>query len=156
MTTEIRAATPADAHHVLDLVRQLAAYEKMPDAVEMTEEMTAHALAQGHCRALLAFSEARPVAVALYFFNFSTWTGTRGLYLEDLFVIPEARKTGLGLQLLKRLAAMAVTEGCKRMEWSVLDWNESAKGFYKLIGANPAQGWEIWRVDGEALKTLAS
>ena len=155
MTIEIRPATPADAGAVLALVRALAVYEREPDAVHMTAEMAARALAQGHCRALLATDGARPVAIALYFFNFSTWTGTRGLYLEDLFVAPEARKTGLGLALLKRLAAMAVAEGCKRMEWSVLSWNDSAKGFYQRIGAAPAQGWETWRLQGEALQALA-
>ncbi len=152
---EIRAATPDDAAHVLALVKALADYEREPDKVKMTVEGCRFALSKGHVNALLAFDGEKAVAMALYFFNFSSWVGKRGLFLEDLFVVPEARRGGLGLVLLKRLAAMAVAEGCGRMEWNVLDWNNSAKGFYEMLGARHATGWETWRLEGEALPALA-
>ncbi|WP_199554334.1 GNAT family N-acetyltransferase [Sandaracinobacteroides hominis] len=156
MSISIRAATADDAGHVLALVKALAEYEKELDKVKMTEAGAREALAAGYVRALLAFDGERAVAMALYFFNFSSWTGKRGLFLEDLFVAPEVRGQGLGLTLLKRLAGMAVAENCGRMEWNVLDWNVSAKGFYEMLGARHATGWETWRLEGEALQTLGS
>ena len=150
----IRAATPDDAADIRALVYALAVYENEPDKVKMTDESARHALAAGHVQALLGFQDGKAVAMALYFFNFSSWTGKRGLFLEDLFVAPEVRKQGLGLDLLKRLAAIAVANDCGRMEWNVLDWNNSAKGFYEMLGARHAAGWEVWRLEGEALKTL--
>jgi GNAT superfamily N-acetyltransferase len=154
MTVEIRAATPDDAADIRALVYALAVYENEPEKVKMTDESARFALAAGHVQALLGFADGKAVAMALYFFNFSSWTGKRGLFLEDLFVAPEVRGQGVGLELLKRLAAMAVAQDCGRMEWNVLDWNTSAKGFYEMLGARQAQGWEIWRLEGEALKTL--
>ncbi|MCG2839795.1 GNAT family N-acetyltransferase [Sandaracinobacter sp. RS1-74] len=154
MTIEIRAAAPEDAATVLELVTALAAYENEGDKVKMTEAGARDALAAGHLNALLGFVDGRPVAMALYFFNFSSWTGKRGLFLEDLFVSPELRKQGVGLDLLKRLARLAVAEGCARVEWNVLDWNNSAKGFYEMLGARQAAGWETWRLEGEALARM--
>ncbi len=150
----IRAATPDDAADIRALVYALAVYENEPDKVKMTDESARQALAAGHVQALLAFQDGKAVAMALYFFNFSSWTGKRELFLEDLFVSPEVRGLGLGLDLLKRLAAIAVANDCGRMEWNVLDWNNSAKGFYEMLGARHAAGWEVWRLEGEALKTL--
>jgi GNAT superfamily N-acetyltransferase len=150
----IRAANPDDAADVRALVHALAVYEKEPDKVKMTDESARHALAAGHVQALLGFREGKAVAMALYFFNFSSWTGKRGLFLEDLFVSPEVRKQGLGLELLKRLAAIAVANDCGRMEWNVLDWNDSAEGFYRMLGARQAAGWEVWRLQGDALTSL--
>ena len=156
MTAEIRAATPDDAAHVLALVRALAAYEKEADKVKMTEAGCRTALAEGHVRALLAFAGDEPVGMALYFFNFSSWTGRRGLFLEDLFVAPQWRGHGLGLALLKRLGALAVSMDFGRMEWNVLDWNNSAKGFYEKLGARHATGWETWRLEGDALAAFGA
>lgn len=154
MSIEIRAATPDDAAAVLALVTALAVYEKEADKVKMTEAGARQALEAGHLNALLGFAGGKPVAMALYFFNFSSWTGKRGLFLEDLFVDPELRGQGVGLDLLKRLARMAVAAQCGRMEWNVLDWNNSAKGFYQMLGARHATGWETWRLEGDALAAL--
>lgn len=156
MSISIREAVRGDAPAILQLVKALAEYEKEPQAVDMTEDMAAHALEHKHMRALLAFDDGQAVAIAIYFFNFSTWTGRRGLYLEDLFVVPEARKLGVGLKLLQELAAIAVAKDCGRMEWALLDWNDHAKGFYRLLGASHAEGWELWRLKGDALRTLAA
>lgn len=156
MTVEIRPATPDDAAAVVALVTALAVYEREGDKVKMTEAGCRAALAAGHVNALLGFADERPVAMALYFFNFSSWTGKRGLFLEDLFVEPELRGQGVGLDLLKRLAELAVAEGCGRMEWNVLDWNDPAKGFYTALGARRAEGWEIWRLQGESLDALGA
>jgi GNAT superfamily N-acetyltransferase len=152
----IRQATPDDAAAVLALVTALAVYEREPDKVKMTEAGAREALAAGHLKALLGFVGTEPVAMALYFFNFSSWTGKRGLFLEDLFVAPEVRGQGVGVDLLKRLARLAREMGCGRMEWNVLDWNEPAKGFYGSLGARHTVGWEIWRLEGEALAAFGS
>jgi GNAT superfamily N-acetyltransferase len=154
VTVSIRQATPEDAAAVLALVTALAVYEKEADKVKMTVEGARAALAAGHVNALLGFSDGAPVAMALYFFNFSSWTGKRGLFLEDLFVVPELRGAGVGLDLLKRLAALAISMDCGRMEWNVLDWNTPAKGFYESFGARHAAGWETWRLEGEALQAF--
>lgn len=155
MTIAIRAATPDDAATVLAMVRALADYERELDQVRMTVEAARHALAHGHVHALLAFEGDQPVALALWYFDFSSWTGKRGLFLEDLFVLPEARGSGLGLRLFRELGRLAALHDCGRMEWNVLDWNNSAKGFYELLGARHATGWETWRLEGEALKAMA-
>jgi GNAT superfamily N-acetyltransferase len=151
MTVSIRQATPDDAAAVLALVTALAVYEREPDKVKMTVAGARDALAAGHLNALLGFADGQPVAMALYYFNFSSWTGKRGLFLEDLFVAPEVRGTGVGMDLLKRLARLAVAMDCGRMEWNVLDWNEPAKGFYRSFGTRHATGWETWRLEGDAL-----
>jgi GNAT superfamily N-acetyltransferase len=147
----IRQATPEDAAAVVALVTALAVYEKEGDKVKMTVAGARAALVAGHLNALLGFADGQPVAMALYYFNFSSWTGKRGLFLEDLFVAPELRGQGVGMELLKRLARLAVSMGCGRMEWNVLDWNEPAKGFYRSFGTRHAEGWETWRLEGEAL-----
>lgn len=151
LPVEIRQATPDDAAAVLALVTALAVYEKEADKVKMTVEGARDALAAGHLNALLGFAGDEAVAMALYYFNFSSWTGKRGLFLEDLFVAPEVRGQGVGLDLLKRLARLAVSMDCGRMEWNVLDWNEPAKGFYRSFGTRHAEGWETWRLEGDAL-----
>ena len=156
MTITIRQAGPDDAAAVLALVTALAVYEKEADKVKMTEGGARDALAGGRLHALLGFAGDEAVAIALYFFNFSSWTGKRGLFLEDLFVAPDLRGQGVGLDLLKRLAALAVATDCGRMEWHVLDWNDSAKGFYARFGARPAIGWETWRLEGVALRDFGA
>jgi GNAT superfamily N-acetyltransferase len=107
-------------------------------------------------RALIAEMEGRPVGFAIYFFNFSTWTGRPGVYLEDLYVDPARRGSGIGRALLAKLAQVAVERDCRRLEWWVLDWNEPAIEFYRSLGAKPMSDWTVYRVDGEALASLAA
>ena len=152
----IRAATAQDVTPVLALVRELAAYEREPDAVEATEEMLATALfgpdpvASCHVAEL----DGQVVGFALWYVTFSTWKGLPGLWLEDLFVRPAARGHGLGKQLLQTLAAVCVERGYPRFEWWVLDWNVDAQGFYRLLGAAPQDEWTVWRLTGPALRAL--
>ncbi|MFZ5794128.1 MAG: GNAT family N-acetyltransferase [Sphingomonas sp.] len=155
--THIRPATPADVPLILHLVRELAEFEREPDKVVATEPLLQDALFGAHpaAEAVIAELDGKPVGMALFFHNFSTWTGWRGLYLEDLYVTPEARGAGVGKALLKHLAALAVARGCTRFEWSVLDWNEKAIAFYRSMGALPMEEWTVYRVTGEALATLA-
>lgn len=155
MNIHIRPASAADADVIVTLVKALAAYEREPDAVKMTPAMAARAIERGHARAVLAEFDGETVGLALYFFNFSTWEGRRGLYLEDLFVKPEARGRGAGLAMFRHLARIAIDEDCARMEWSVLDWNEPAITFYRQLGAEAMDEWTVHRLAGEALRLLA-
>ena len=153
----IRPATPADVDVVLQLVHELAVYEREPDAVEATAPMLHEALfgdaPVASCH--LAELDGEVVGFALWYVTFSTWKGLPGLWLEDLFVRPEARGSGLGRALLKTLAGVAVERGYARFEWWVLDWNTPAQGFYESLGAKPEDEWTVWRVDGDALTALA-
>ncbi|SFP53898.1 GNAT family N-acetyltransferase [Sphingomonas rubra] len=153
----IRAATPADVPVILALVRELAAFEREPDAVKATEPMLAAALfgERPAAEAVIAEADGAAVGFALFFHNFSTWTGRRGLYLEDLYVTPAARGRGIGKALLRHLAALAVERGCARFEWSVLDWNADAIAFYRAMGAVGMEDWTVQRIDGAALTRLA-
>ena len=154
--TIIRPAGPRDVATILRFVRELAAFEREPDAVEATEETLAHALFDERAaEAVIAERDGAPVGFALFFHNFSTWTGKKGLYLEDLYVTPEARGSGVGRQLLKHLAAVAVERDCARFEWAVLDWNQPAIDFYTSQGAEMMADWRIERVTGKALARLA-
>jgi GNAT superfamily N-acetyltransferase len=157
MTVTVRPAIEPDGAIILQFVRDLAEYEREPDAVEATEDMLAQALfgPSPGAEALIAETNGKPIGFALFFHNFSTWKGRRGLYLEDLYVTPEARGSGAGKALLAALAKLAVERGCARFEWSVLDWNEPAIGFYRSLGAVPQQEWTTFRVDGPALVDLA-
>ena len=149
----IRPATPADISAILQLIRDLAAYEREPDAVKATVAgLTATLFGPTpSAEAVVAELAGAVVGVALFFTNFSTWSGRNGIYLEDLYVRPEARGTGLGKALLQRLAALAVARGCARVEWSVLDWNAPAIDFYRSLGAVPKEEWTVYRLDGDAL-----
>jgi GNAT superfamily N-acetyltransferase len=153
----IRPATLADVDVVLQLVHELAAYERAPDAVEATAPMLHEALfgASPVASCHLAELDGEVVGFALWYVTFSTWKGLPGLWLEDLFVRPEARGSGLGRALLKTLAGVAVERGYARFEWWVLDWNTPAQGFYESLGAKPENEWTVWRVDGDALTALA-
>jgi GNAT superfamily N-acetyltransferase len=155
---KIRATTPADIPVLLQLIRDLAVYEREPDAVKATEAQLLEALfgARPVAEAVLAEHDGAAVGMALFFTNFSTWEGRAGLYLEDLFVRPEARGLGIGKALLVHLAGVAVARGYARFEWSVLDWNEPAIGFYKALGAKARDEWTVMRVDGDALAKLAA
>lgn len=157
MSLRIRAATPGDVGLVLRFVRELAAFEREPEAVEATEADLRHALfgPRPYAEAVIAEEDGSPLGFALFFHNFSTWTGKPGLYLEDLYVTPPARGQGVGKALLKHLARIAVERGCGRFEWAVLDWNEPARKFYRSLGAVAMDEWIIKRLTGEALKALA-
>ena len=153
----IRSATPADIPAIRALIVALAVYEREPDAVKVTEA-DLHAALFGErplAEAVLAEIGGVPVGVAVFFTNFSTWEGKGGLYLEDLFVSPEARGAGVGKALLVHLAGIAVTRGYARFEWSVLDWNAPAIGFYEGLGAVMQDEWTKMRVEGKALAKLA-
>jgi len=142
---------------ILAFIRQLAEYEKLSHEAVMTEEILRQSLfgSRRAAEVLLGYSGDLPVAFAVFFHNFSTFLGRSGLYLEDLFVIPEMRGKGFGKAMLVELARIARERNCGRFEWSVLDWNKPAIDFYKALGAVPMDEWTIFRVTGEALKRLA-
>jgi GNAT superfamily N-acetyltransferase len=154
----IREATPADVPTILELIRELAVYEREPDAVEATEPLVHEALfgpsPVASCH--IAELDGEVVGFALWYVTFSTWKGLAGLWLEDLFVRPAARGHGIGKALLQTLAGVCVERGYARFEWWVLDWNVDAQGFYRSLGARPEDDWTVWRVDGDALTTLAT
>jgi len=154
---KIRPATERDVPVILAFIRQLAEYEKLLHEAVMTEEILRQSLfgSRRAAEVLLGYSGDQPVAFAVFFHNFSTFLGRSGLYLEDLFVIPEMRGKGFGRALLVELAKIARERKCGRFEWTVLDWNEPAIKFYKAIGAVPMDEWTIFRVTGEALNRLA-
>ena len=154
----VRNAGPADLDLIIGYVRALADYERLLDAVRIDR-----AVLEGHlfgvrpmAEVLIAEADGAPVGFALFFHNFSTFEGRPGIYLEDLFVDPAARGLGAGKALLKALAALAIDRGCARLEWAVLDWNEPAIAFYRSLGAQAMDEWTVNRVDGDALKVLAS
>jgi len=159
MTTVIRPAQPEDVALILEFIHQLATYEKLPNEVVATVDSLRMQLfpEQGkpsaHC--VIAYAGDEPVGFALYFHNFSTWLARRGIYLEDLFVKPNHRGRGHGKALLLHLAHQALAEGCGRMEWSVLDWNQPAIDFYESLGAEIMTAWRTCRLDEAALARLA-
>jgi GNAT superfamily N-acetyltransferase len=157
LSAVIRPARPGDEGEILRLIRALAAYEREPDAVEATAEgLRAHLFADDpRVFAHVAEQDGRIVGIAVWFLNFSTWTGRHGIYLEDLFVDPDVRGGGIAAGLMRALAAEAVERGCARLEWAVLDWNEPAIRFYRALGAEPQDEWTVHRVRGEALNRLA-
>ena len=154
---QIRPAGRADAPVILSFIRQLAEYERLSDAVTASEELIAENLfgPQATAEVLLGYFNGRPVAFAVFFHNFSTFLGKRGLYLEDLFVVPEMRGRGFGKAMLKRVAEVAIERDCGRFEWAVLDWNAPAIEFYRALGAEAMSEWTTFRVTGDALKKLA-
>jgi GNAT superfamily N-acetyltransferase len=153
----IRDAVPADVGDLLRLIRALARYEREPDAVETTEDDLRRALFDPGPKvfALVAEIAGRVVGMAIYFVSFSTWTGRHGLYLEDLFVEPAQRSAGVGRALMSALAARSLRLGYKRLEWAVLDWNESAISFYRNLGAVAMDEWTTFRLAGTSLASLA-
>ena len=155
---QIRPATQNDVPLILSFIRQLAEYERLSHEAIMTEETVKESLfgARPSAEVLLGHSDDQPVAFAVFFHNFSTFLGRPGLYLEDLFVVPEMRGKGFGRAMLFELARIARDRKCGRFEWAVLDWNESAIQFYKNLGAVPMNEWTIFRVTGDALERLAN
>jgi GNAT superfamily N-acetyltransferase len=155
--TVIRSATAADVAQILAFIRALAAFEREPDAVVATEEGL---LRDGfgsnpYYSCLIADHDGQPAGFALFFYNYSTWLGRPGIYLEDLFVLPEFRGRGIGKALLQRVAAVALEKGCQRLQWEVLDWNTPAVDFYSAMGAEFLDEWRNVRLDGEAIQRLA-
>ncbi|MCX7285850.1 MAG: GNAT family N-acetyltransferase [Novosphingobium sp.] len=158
MTITIRPATPADVPLIASLIRALAEYEKLAHEVRFDEAVLAQKMFGPRLYAEVVIGEIDGVAqgFALFFHNFSTFEGKPGIYLEDLFVQPAARGSGLGKALLAHLAALAVERDCARLEWSVLDWNAPAIGFYQSLGARFMDEWTVMRVDGAALAELGA
>ena len=158
MTLSIRFATPGDAATIFDFIVGLAKYEREPDSVKVTANEIRQQLEAERppFECLLAELDGEACGFALFFHNYSTWRGRRGLYLEDLFVPPEHRGRGTGKRLLVELARIAVERGCARMEWSVLDWNEPAIEFYRALGAKPQATWALYRLTDEPLAALAA
>jgi len=153
----IRPATPSDVPAILNFIRELATYERAPDAVVATE---ADLLRDGwgptpRFKAIIAEEDEAPVGFALYFTTYSTWRGHHGIRLEDIYVTPTMRGKGIGKALLARIAQIAIAEGCPRLEWDVLDWNAPAIAVYERIGAHILTEWRIMRLSGDALQTLA-
>lgn len=155
----LRAARPSDLDTIIALIRGLAEYEREPESVRLDRAELERNLfgPRPYAEVLIAEEEGADPAVgfALFFHNFSTWTGKPGIWLEDLFVWPEFRGKGYGKALLAELARIAVERGCGRFEWSVLDWNQPSIDFYRALGARPMDDWTTYRVDGEALEQLA-
>ena len=154
----IRPATAEDCDLIANLIRELAVYEKLGDAAKATaDDLRLHLFGERRfAEAILVEDGGEAVGFALFFHNYSTFRGKPGIYLEDLFVRPTHRGRGLGKALLARLARLAVERGCGRFEWAVLDWNEPAIGFYRAIGAQPMDDWTVFRLDGDAMASLAA
>lgn len=157
MSIVIRAAVPNDLDQIIVFIRALADYERLADAVQLDRTLVGCHLFGERPMAEVLIGEIDGVArgFALFFHNFSTFEGKPGIYLEDLFVEPEARGSGLGTALLARLAQLAIERGCARLEWSVLDWNAPAIAFYNRLGAKSMDGWTVNRLEGETLIGLA-
>ena len=154
----IRQATEQDVPLILSFIRQLAEYERLSHEAVVNEKTLRESLfgPRRYAEVLLGYADEKPVAFAVFFHNFSTFLGRPGLYLEDLFVIPEMRGKGFGRSMLVELARIARERNCGRFEWAVLDWNQPAIQFYKNLGANPMDEWTIFRVTGEALGRLSN
>lgn len=158
MTLTIRPATPEDLPLIAQLIRDLAEYEKLAHEVRFDVAVLGAKLfgARPYAEVVIGELDGEPQGFALFFHNFSTFEGRPGIYLEDLFVRPAARGAGLGKALLSHLAALAIERDCARLEWSVLDWNEPAIGFYRKLGARLMDEWTVMRVDGAALAQLGA
>lgn len=151
-----RFAGPDDCSLILSFIRSLAAYEKMTDQVVATEELLREWIFEkGKAEVLFVCDGGKEVGFALFFHNFSTFLGRAGIYLEDLFILPEYRGKGFGKALLKRLAGITVERGCGRLEWSCLDWNRPSIGFYRSLGAAAMDEWTTYRLTGDTLKEAA-
>lgn len=157
-SVRIAPATERDIPLILEFVRGLAEYEKHLDRVEATEERIRKSIfgAEPAARAVFAYENDVAVGFAVFYYTYSTFVGLPGLYLEDLYVKPEARGQGVGRELLRYLARLAKEKGCSRIEWAVLNWNEPAIGFYKRLGAERLDEWNVYRLSGNELNRLAS
>lgn len=155
-TFQYRYATVEDTQLILHFIKELADYEKLPHEVVATEALLHEWLFEKHsAEVIFALEEGKEVGFALFFHNFSTFLGRAGLYLEDLFVMPEHRGKGYGKGLLSQLAKIAIERGCGRLEWVCLDWNKPSIDFYKSLGATPMDEWTIYRLTGDTLEAMA-
>ncbi|HVF88256.1 MAG TPA: GNAT family N-acetyltransferase [Pyrinomonadaceae bacterium] len=154
---KIVSATEEDVALILSFIRELAEYERLSDKVSATEDVLREELfgSRPGAEALIGYDKGKPVGFAVFFHNFSTFVGRRGLYLEDLFVKPESRGKGIGRAMLAYLAKLAQERQCGRLEWAVLDWNEPAIKFYQSLGATPMDDWTTFRLSGDELERLA-
>lgn len=153
---QIRKAVPNDTPVIFDLIKKLAVYEKLEnDVITSVEELQENIFTNNFAKVLMAEEDGKPVGFALYFYNFSTFVGKPGIYLEDLFVEPEYRGKGYGKALLVALAKIAKEEDCGRFEWSVLDWNTPSIEFYKALGAKPMDEWTVFRLDAAGIANLS-
>lgn len=153
---EFRFATSKDTALILQFIKDLASYEKMEDQVVATEELLNDWIfEQKKAEVIFALKDGKEVGFALFFHNFSTFLGRAGIYLEDLFVKPEYRGSGIGKLILKELAKIAVNRGCGRLEWWCLNWNKPSIDFYLSLGAEPMKDWTVYRLSGDTLKNLA-
>ncbi len=157
MSLQIRPARPEDAEQILTFITELAEYERARHEVVASVEAIRHSLfSEGStAHGLICERDGQAIGFAVYFFSYSTWLGANGIYLEDLYVTPQARGTGAGKALLRHLARLACEKNCGRLEWSVLDWNQPAIDFYLSIGAQPQDEWVRYRMDGETLRAFA-
>jgi GNAT superfamily N-acetyltransferase len=157
MTLTIRPGEPRDVPVIADLIRGLARFEKLEHEVVLTDQKLTDSLfgERQYAETLIAEDGGTPVGFALFFHNYSTFLAQPGIYLEDLFVVPQQRGGGVGRALLERLAQLAVDRGCGRLEWAVLDWNVDAIRFYQRLGARPNSDWTVYRLTGKPLRTLA-
>ncbi|NIJ06430.1 GNAT superfamily N-acetyltransferase [Sphingomonas vulcanisoli] len=158
MSVAVRRAAPGDEAAILRLIRHLATYERQPDAVEATEDSLRETLFTEGAQVFAHVAERQGaiVGIAVWFLNYSTWTGRSGIYLEDLVVDESVRGSGAGRALFEELGREARRLGAKRIDWAVLDWNAPAMAFYRAIGGRPQSGWEPWRIDGAALEALGA
>ena len=154
----IRPATVADAGLILRFIRELAIYEKAESSVQTDEAGIAASLfgPVASAQALVCEADGEAIGYAVYFHNYSTWLGRKGIYLEDLYISPDKRGSGAGKAMLRHIARQAVAEGCGRFEWSVLDWNQPAIDFYVAAGARPQDEWTVYRLEGDALRAFAA
>jgi len=157
MSIKVRQAVPEDAHEIYEMICALAEYEQEENSVKVSAENLREQmqLPERPFECLLAIQNGIACGFALYFYAYSTWEGSRSLYLEDLFVYPTARGTGAGAALMAELATIAQEQQCRRFEWSVLDWNSTAINFYEKLGAEPVSGWTRYRMDGDTLRNFA-
>lgn len=153
----LRDAVPSDAATILHFITELAVYEKEPDAVKTDEQAILKTLFSEGATAhsVICLEEDTPIGFAVYFYNYSTWLGKNGLYLEDLYVSPDSRGKGAGKLIMQHLAGQAIAKDCGRFEWVVLDWNQPAIDFYNSMGAEPQNEWIIYRLTGQALIDFA-
>ncbi|MBX9915180.1 MAG: GNAT family N-acetyltransferase [Pseudomonadaceae bacterium] len=158
MNISIREAVLTDAAQILAFITELAIYEQAEHEVVATRADIEQSLfaADSPARGLICSRDGQPIGYAVYFLSYSTWLGRKGLYLEDLYISPEQRGSGAGKQLLRHLARIACASGCGRLEWSVLDWNEPAIGFYRSLGVTPLSEWTTQRLTGDELAALAT
>ncbi len=158
MNLEIKFASINDVPIILSFIKELAEYEKLLDEVIATEEILREKLFgnKKYAEVIIAYVDNKPIGFALFFHNFSTFLGKPGIYLEDLYIIPDMRGKGIAKKVLSFLAKLTIDRDCGRFEWTVLDWNKPAIDFYKSIGAKPMDEWTVQRITGQALIDLAS